>query len=73
MAALHRYIALTPSKMLGVAVTDLVGDVRAVNQPGTDREYPNWSVPLAGPDGTLVSLEELMAAPLAGVVAELLR
>lgn len=71
--ALHRFIALTPSRMLGVAVTDLVGDVRAVNQPGTDREYPNWSVPLSGPDGQLVTLEELMAAPLARSIAERLR
>ena len=68
--ALHRYIALTPSRMLGVAVPDLVGDVRAVNQPGTDREYPNWSVPLSGPSGRLVSLEELVRSPLARVIAE---
>lgn len=67
--ALHRYIALTPSRMLGVAVTDLVGDIRTVNQPGTDREYPNWRVPLSGPDGRLVSLEELMDARLARVIA----
>ena len=71
--ALHRFIAQTPSRMLGVAVTDLVGDVRAVNQPGTDREYPNWSVPLSGPDGRLVTLEELMASPLARSIAERLR
>jgi 4-alpha-glucanotransferase len=71
--ALHRFIAQTPSKLLGVAVTDLVGDVRAVNQPGTDREYPNWSVPLSGPDGQLVTLEELMASPLARSIAERLR
>jgi 4-alpha-glucanotransferase len=56
--------------MLGVAVTDLVGDLRAVNQPGTDREYPNWSVPLSGPDGRPVTLEELMASPLARSIAE---
>ena len=67
--ALHRYIALTPSRMLGVAVTDLVGDIRTVNQPGTDREYPNWRVPLSGPDGRPVSLEELMDARLARVIA----
>ena len=59
--------------MLGVALADLVGDRRAVNQPGTDREYPNWPVPLSGPDGRLVSLEELMASPLARSIAERLR
>jgi 4-alpha-glucanotransferase len=69
VAALHAFLALTPSRMLGVAVPDLVGDVRAVNQPGTDREYPNWCVPLSGPDGRPVSLEQLVAAPFAREVA----
>ena len=68
--ALHRYLAETPSKMLGVAVTDLVGDTRAINQPGTDREYPNWRLPLSGPDGQLVTLEDLMASPFARTIAE---
>ena len=40
--ALHRALAATPSRLLGVALTDVVGDRRAMNQPGTDDEYPNW-------------------------------
>ncbi len=68
--ALHRYIGLTPSRMLGVAVTDLVGDTRAVNQPGTDQEYPNWRVPLSDSAGRLVTLEELMASPSARSIAD---
>jgi 4-alpha-glucanotransferase len=36
-------------------------------------EYPNWRVPLSGPDGKLVLLEDVMtsarAAALAAVVA----
>ena len=67
--ALHRYIAATPSRMLGVAVTDLVGDTRAVNQPGTDQEYPNWRVPLTDSSGRLVTLEQLMASPSARSIA----
>ena len=43
-------LAATPSRLLGVALTDVVGDRRAMNQPGTDDEYPNWRPPLA--DGT---------------------
>lgn len=42
-------------------LTDLVGDVRAINQPGTDEEYPNWRLPLAGPDRAPLSLEAVMA------------
>ena len=41
---------------------DLTGDRRTINQPGTDEEYPNWRLPLAGPDGEPVLLEDLMAS-----------
>ncbi len=70
--ALHRYVAQTPSRMVGVAVTDLVGDVRTINQPGTQDEYPNWRLPLAGPDGRPVGLGDVLAAPLAERLAEVL-
>ncbi len=60
--ALHRFLARTPSKLLGVSVSDLAGDRRTINQPGTDEEYPNWRMPLAGPQGRLLTLEELMAS-----------
>jgi 4-alpha-glucanotransferase len=57
-----------------VALADLVGDRRAVNQPGTDDEYPNWRLPLTGPDSAPVLVEDLVvserAAALATVVAE---
>ena len=58
MVALHRYLRLTPSRMLGVALADLVGDRRIINQPGTSDEYPNWRLPLTGPDGALLPLED---------------
>jgi 4-alpha-glucanotransferase len=71
--ALHRYLTLTPSRLLCVALTDAVGDRLAQNQPGTRDEYPNWRVPLTGPDGTPMVLEEVLAservAALASVVA----
>ena len=49
--ALHRYLTWTPAKLISVALSDLVGDRRTQNQPGTIDEYPNWRVPLTGPDG----------------------
>ncbi len=64
VVALHRYLAQTPSKMLGVALADLIGDRRIINQPGTSNEYPNWRVPLAGPDGVPILLEDVMKAAL---------
>ncbi len=59
VAALHRLLACAPSRLLGVSLADLVGDRRTQNQPGTHQEYPNWRVPLAGPDGTPLLLEDL--------------
>ncbi len=57
--ALHRYVSATPARMVGVALTDAVGDVRAQNQPGTSTEYPNWLLPLADGTGRPVLLEDL--------------
>jgi 4-alpha-glucanotransferase len=72
--ALHRMLTWTPARLVGVALADLVGDHRAVNQPGTNDEYPNWRLPLTGPDGAPVLVEDLVtserAAALAAVVAE---
>lgn len=59
LVALHEWLARTPSLMLAVALADLVGDRQAVNQPGTIDDYPNWRVPLAGPDGHRVSLDDI--------------
>ncbi|GAB3536175.1 4-alpha-glucanotransferase [Arthrobacter tecti] len=57
--SLHAFIAQTPSLLLGMALTDAVGEERTQNQPGTSSaQYPNWQVPLAGPDG-VVLIEEL--------------
>lgn len=63
--ALHELAAGSPAAMVGVALPDLVGDVRAQNQPGTHREYPNWSVPLCDSGGKAVVLEDLDGFPLA--------
>ncbi|TCO35976.1 4-alpha-glucanotransferase [Kribbella steppae] len=57
--ALHQYVAHTPAKLVGVALTDAVGERRTQNQPGTTDEYPNWRVPLGGPDGSPVLIEDL--------------
>ncbi|MEA5454752.1 4-alpha-glucanotransferase [Sinomonas sp. JGH33] len=59
--ALYAFTALTPSSLLGVALVDAVGEVRTQNQPGTHLEYPNWRIPLAGPDGRAVLLDDLAA------------
>ena len=63
LEALHRFIAQTPSVLLGVSLVDAVGDRRTQNQPGTSDEYPNWRIPLTGPDGKAVLLDDLAGNP----------
>jgi len=69
LLALHRYLTWTPSKLISVALSDLVGDRRTQNQPGTVDEYPNWRVPLTGPDGALLPLEEVVTSRRARALA----
>jgi 4-alpha-glucanotransferase len=68
--ALHSYLTLSPARLRCVALTDAVGDRRTQNQPGTHNEYPNWRVPLAGPDEKPLCLEDVLASER---VAELVR
>ncbi|UVE94988.1 4-alpha-glucanotransferase [Dietzia sp. B32] len=65
VVALHRFVAGSPSLLFAVSVSDLVGDRRPVNIPGTSDEYPNWRVPLSGPTGEVVGMETLRASTLA--------
>ncbi|WP_207632252.1 4-alpha-glucanotransferase [Occultella kanbiaonis] len=70
--ALHRYVAQTPSVLIGVGLADAVGERRAQNQPGTDTEYPNWKVPLADGGEKVVLVEDLAGnARFASLVAAL--
>jgi 4-alpha-glucanotransferase len=72
MQALHRFLTWTPARLIGVALTDVVGDPRPQNQPGTVDEYPNWRIPLSGPNGQPMLLEDVLrsehATALLGVV-----
>ncbi|WP_371483086.1 4-alpha-glucanotransferase [Kitasatospora sp. NBC_00315] len=70
---LHRFLALTPAKLLGVWLPDTVGDRRPQNLPGTADEYPNWRLPIADPAGRPLTLEELADRPGPRAVAELYR
>ena len=59
--ALYGYLARTPALLIGVNLAEAVGEVRSQNMPGTFAEYPNWKLPLCGPDGQPVLLEDLVA------------
>ena len=73
ITALYRYLGLTPSRLLALALPDAVGDTRTQNQPGTSDEYPNWRIPLAQPDGHTIRLEELFEDPRAAAMCEVMQ
>jgi 4-alpha-glucanotransferase len=66
-AAMYGFLARTPALLIGVSLAEAVGERRPQNLPGTVDEYPNWRIPLAGPDGAPVLLEDLPGH--AGVLA----
>jgi 4-alpha-glucanotransferase len=71
--ALHRFLGRTPSKLLALSLSDAVGDRRTQNQPGTCDEYPNWRVPLSGPNGRQLLLEDVLRDRRAATLAAAMR
>ncbi len=70
VAALHRYVAATPSLLTCTALVDLVGDKAVQNQPGTTKEhYPNWCVPLRNAAGEPMLIEDLADAEFFRTIA----
>ena len=67
--ALYRYLAKTPALLIGVNLAEAAGETRSQNMPGTCDEYPNWKLPLCGPDGSPVLLEDLPTSGLVRAVA----
>ena len=71
LQGLHSFVAGTPSALTCVSLVDMVGDIRAQNQPGTTKDlYPNWCVPLCDGSGNPVIIESLRDYQLYHQVAE---
>jgi 4-alpha-glucanotransferase len=70
---LYRYLGRTRSRLLALALSDAVGERRTQNQPGTTDEYPNWRVPLAGPDGVPIPLESVFTDRRTARLAHVMR
>jgi 4-alpha-glucanotransferase len=71
--AVHRFLARTPARMVGIWLPDAVGDRRPQNLPGTSDEYPNWRLPVADPAGRPLALEQLAASPRLHALADEVR
>jgi 4-alpha-glucanotransferase len=69
-AALYGYLARTPALLVGVNLAEAAGEVRSQNMPGTSTQYPNWLLPLCGPAGEPVLLEDLASSVRVRAVAE---
>jgi 4-alpha-glucanotransferase len=68
-AALYGYLAKTPAMLIGVNLAEAAGEIRSQNMPGTCDEYPNWKLPLCGPEGDPVLLEDLATSARVRAVA----
>jgi 4-alpha-glucanotransferase len=73
VVALHRALGFSPARLRSLALTDAVGDRRTQNQPGANEGYPNWQIPLSGPDGEPVLLEEVFTSERAARLCEVMR
>ncbi|GAA3520195.1 4-alpha-glucanotransferase [Actinocatenispora rupis] len=67
IVALHALLARTPCRIRLAALTDVLGETRAPNLPGTTTGYPNWRIPLP------LSVAELRADTRLPRIAALLR
>lgn len=66
-AAIHAYLARTPTRLLAVQFEDLCGARMPVNVPGTHEEYPNWR--LRAPMTVDEAPQSELWAPIIGAVA----
>jgi 4-alpha-glucanotransferase len=57
-AAVHRYLALTPSRLVLFQAEDLLGLDTMVNLPGTVDEHPNWRRRLPEPIAAVLARHE---------------
>jgi glycogen operon protein len=62
LAAVHGFVARTPSMLALAQLDDLAGETVAVNLPGTDRERPNWRRRLSHPIGEAMDSRRARAA-----------
>ncbi len=66
-AAIHAFVARSPSLLAVAQIDDLAGERTAINLPGTDQERPNWRRRIGAP------LDELLEGPLAKAILAAMR
>ena len=66
-AAIHAFVARSPTALALIQADDLAGETEAVNLPGTDRERPNWRRRLR------LDVDALCGSPLAAMLWQAMR
>jgi 4-alpha-glucanotransferase len=67
IAAMHRLLASTPSRLKLISPHDVLAEPRQPNLPGTVDEYPNWRLPLPQ------TLEQLRTDPRIAEITDAFR
>ena len=61
VAAVHRYLALSPAVLLMVQIDEITEEEKQINLPGTVDEYPNWRRRVARPVEDIASASVTLA------------
>lgn len=74
LEAMMRYLARTPSALVGLQIEDAAGELNQANLPGQDQSHPNWRRRLGSnldtiiaPGGDLARLAAVLAAEGRGI------
>ncbi len=67
VAAVHRYLALSPAMLLMVQIDEITEEEKQINLPGTVDEYPNWRRRVSRP------VEDIASAPVTLALERALR
>jgi (1->4)-alpha-D-glucan 1-alpha-D-glucosylmutase len=70
LAAMQRFLARSPSKLMMVQIEDVLGLVEQANLPGTSTEHPNWRRRLPLMIDSLVAADSPLADLAGSLVAE---
>lgn len=64
VVGIYRLMWRTPAVAKAIALADIACDQRSENVPGTDKEYPNWCIPLTDRSGKALLVSDLDNLPV---------
>jgi (1->4)-alpha-D-glucan 1-alpha-D-glucosylmutase len=70
LEAMMRYLARTPSALVGLQIEDAAGELNQANLPGQDQSHPNWKRRLGSDLATIVAPGGELARLAAALAAE---